>query len=45
MLEEIKSLPIGPIWDYYCQKSDVPVGDNWIKDVKDYEKKVTSKRQ
>ncbi len=45
MLEEIKALPFGPIWDYYCSKSSVPVGDDWIKDVKDYEKKVSSKRQ
>ncbi len=45
MLEEIKTLPFGPIWDYYCSKSNVPVGDDWIKDVKDYEKKVSSKRQ
>jgi len=45
MLEEIKSLPLGAVWDYHCLKTDVPVGDNWIKDVKDYEKKVTSKRQ
>jgi len=45
MLEELKSLPLGAVWDYYCLKANVPVGDNWIKDVKDYEKKVTSKRQ
>ncbi len=45
VLEEIKSLPLGAVWDYYCLKANVPVGDNWIKDVKDYEKKVTSKRQ
>jgi L-rhamnose isomerase len=44
MLEEIKALPLGSIWDYYCLKSNTPVGDNWIKEIKDYEKKVTSKR-
>jgi len=44
MLEEIKSLPFGAIWDYYCQKSSVPAGDAWLKEVKDYEAKVTSKR-
>jgi len=45
MLEELKTLPFGAVWDYYCRKSDVPAGDNWLKEVKDYEGKVTSKRQ
>ena len=44
MLEELKTLPFGAVWDYYCRKSDVPAGDNWLKEVKDYEAKVTSKR-
>ena len=44
MLEELKTLPVGAVWDYYCRKLDVPVGDAWIKEVKDYEDKVTSKR-
>lgn len=45
MLEKLKTLPFGAVWDYYCRKSDVPAGDNWLKEVKDYEAKVTSKRQ
>ncbi len=44
MLEELKTLPFGAVWDYYCQKSSAPVGDAWLKEVKDYEAKVTSKR-
>jgi len=43
-LEELKTMPFGAVWDYHCQKSDVPVGDAWLKEVKDYETKVTSKR-
>jgi L-rhamnose isomerase len=45
MLEELKTLPFGAVWDYYCEKSDVPAGDAWLREVKDYEDKVTSKRQ
>ncbi len=45
MLEELKTLPFGAVWDYYCRKSDVPAGDTWLKEVKDYEAKVTSKRR
>jgi len=44
MLEELKTLPFGAVWDYCCMKSDVPVADAWIKEVKNYEAKVTSKR-
>jgi len=44
MLEELKTMPFGAVWDYHCRKSNVPVGDAWLKEVKDYEAKVTSKR-
>jgi L-rhamnose isomerase len=45
MLEELKTLPFGAVWDYYCEKSNVSAGDTWLKEVKDYEDKVTGKRQ
>ncbi len=44
MLEELKTMPFGAVWDYYCAKKNVPVGEAWLKEVKDYEAKVTSKR-
>jgi len=44
MLEELKTMPFGAVWDYYCLKSDVPAGHAWLKEVKDYQAKVTSKR-
>jgi len=44
MLEELKTMSFGAVWDYYCHKSDIPVGDAWLKEVKSYEAKVTSKR-
>ena len=42
--EELKTMPFGAVWDYYCLKSDIPVGFSWLDEVKDYEDKVTSKR-
>jgi L-rhamnose isomerase len=45
MLEELKTMPFGAVWDYYCTKKDVPTGPNWLKDVRDYEAKVTNLRQ
>ena len=44
MLEELKTMPFGAVWDYYCLKSEVPVGAAWLKEVKDYGVKVTNKR-
>jgi len=43
-LEELKTLPYGAVWDYYCLKSDTPVGFTWLDDVKKYEETTTSKR-
>jgi L-rhamnose isomerase len=44
MIEELKTLPFGAVWDYYCEKSGVPVGDAWLNEVKEYEGKVLSRR-
>ena len=44
MLEELKALPFGAVWDYYCFKQDVPVGGDWLKEVRAYEEKVTGLR-
>ncbi len=43
--EEAKSLPFAAVWDYYCAKSGVPVGEAWLHEVKQYEKDVLSKRK
>lgn len=37
MLEELKTLPFGAVWDYYCTKSNVPIGLSWIDEMKAYE--------
>ena len=42
--EEIKSLPFGAVWDYYCEMKEVPVGENWLAEVKRYEKETLAKR-
>lgn len=44
MQEEIKTLPVGAVWDYYCHKQNAPVGLAWLDQVKQYEKDVQSKR-
>jgi len=42
--EELKTLPFGAVWDYYCLRQDVPVGPAWLDEVKSYERDVLSKR-
>jgi L-rhamnose isomerase len=42
--EEIKTLPMGAVWDAYCQAKNVPVGQAWLSVVKKYESDVQSKR-
>jgi L-rhamnose isomerase len=44
LLEELKTLPLGAVWDYYCIKAEVPLGPTWLADIKSYERDVTSKR-
>ena len=43
--EEIKSLPVGAVWDSYCLKQGVPPGEAWLAEVKRHEIEVLSKRQ
>ena len=44
LLEEAKGLPWNAVWDYFCLKNSIPVGEDYIADIQKYEKEVTSKR-
>ena len=44
LMEEAKTMPFGAVWDYYCLKQGVPVGEAWLAEVKAYERNVLSKR-
>ncbi|MFD6441601.1 L-rhamnose isomerase [Peribacillus sp. NPDC060186] len=44
LMEEFKMYPFGAIWDYYCATQNVPVREEWLADVKEYEKKVLVER-
>jgi L-rhamnose isomerase len=44
LLELMKTKPFGAVWDYYCMKNNVPVGQEYIDDILKYEKEVLSKR-
>ncbi|NLX96125.1 MAG: L-rhamnose isomerase [Rhodopirellula sp.] len=44
LVEEVKTLPLGAVWDYYCLKEGVPVGRKWLGEVRQYESEVLSRR-
>ena len=44
LLEEQKCLPWHAVWDRYCQCHDVPVGAQWLDNVRHYEKTELAKR-
>lgn len=44
LMEELKSMPFGAVWDEYCHREEVPLGIDWLTEVRHYESKVLSKR-
>ena len=44
MMEELKTYPFAAVWDYYCMTNGVPVREEWLTAVKEYERDVLSKR-
>jgi len=44
LMEELKTMPFAAVWDFYCVQKGVPVGMDWLAEVKKYEADVLSKR-
>jgi len=44
LLEELKGLPFGAVWDYHCLQQGVPVGISFIDEIYAYEAQVLTKR-
>ena len=44
IMEELKGMPWGAVWDQYCETQNVPVGTDWLEETKKYESEVLSKR-
>ena len=45
VMEELKTFPLGAVWDYYCLSEEVPVGPAWLDEVRAYEKSVLAERR
>jgi len=44
VLEEMKSMPFGAVWETYCTRAGVATGEAWMKIVRDYEWQVLRAR-
>ncbi len=44
LMEEAKALPWEAVWDHYCLREEVPVGRDWLDEVRAYEVDVLAKR-
>jgi L-rhamnose isomerase len=44
LLEELKGLPTGAVWDQYCLQQDVPVGYSFMGEIRAYEQSVLALR-
>jgi len=44
LFEELKTLPLGAVWDFHCASAAVPVGLAWLEAVRKYEADVLAKR-
>jgi L-rhamnose isomerase len=44
LLEELKGMPFGAVWDYFCWRQGVPVGMAFMDEIREYEKREMFKR-
>jgi L-rhamnose isomerase len=44
LLEELKGMPFGAVWDYHCLRQETPVGISFMDEIRRYEEQVLSKR-
>ena len=42
--EEYKTYPFADVWNEYCERCGVPVGEKWFEEIERYEAEVLSKR-
>jgi L-rhamnose isomerase len=44
ILEELKTLPFGAVWDHYCRSQSVATSREWLAEIKSYERDVLFQR-
>jgi len=44
LMEDLKVMPLGAVWDMLCEKAGVPAGAGWIAEMQRYAEAVQAKR-
>ena len=44
LMEELKTYPLGDVWNHFCEINGVPVMQDWLDQVREYERDVQKKR-
>ncbi|MEI6047873.1 MAG: L-rhamnose isomerase [Bacteroidota bacterium] len=44
LLELLKTMPFGAVYDYYCLKNNIPAGHDYVEEIMRYEEEVLLKR-
>ena len=44
LLEALKTMPFGAVWDHVCERAGVPLSTAWIEEVQRYEHDILQKR-
>lgn len=44
LLEELKTFPVGAVWNKFCLANNVPAGAAWMNDLLDYDRNVIKRR-
>ena len=45
LMDEMKTMPFGAVWDRLCQRDRKPLDRAWMADVQRYEERVLSRRR
>jgi L-rhamnose isomerase len=44
LMEEIKTMPFGAVWNHYCESQNVPRDHQWLSVVQAYERQILARR-
>lgn len=44
LMEDMKMMPYGILWEYYCQSQNTPGSHEWLNEIRNYEKSVLALR-
>jgi L-rhamnose isomerase len=43
--EEMKTMPFGAVWNFFCEKNSTPTGSKWLTEMREYEENILLQRK